>query len=77
MISWGRRGVVPRQFARCFGSASMASPTREAIALANRHSVTGRLAGIPVRDYDSVFENVTGKISVEALRPSSTICCPS
>ncbi len=32
-----------------------------------------RLAGIPVRDYDSVFENVTGKISVEALRPSYLI----
>jgi sugar transferase (PEP-CTERM system associated) len=32
-----------------------------------------RLAGIRVRDYDSVFENVTGKISVEALRPSYLI----
>ncbi len=32
-----------------------------------------RLAGIPVRDYDSVFENVTGKISVESLRPSYLI----
>lgn len=32
-----------------------------------------RLAGIPVRDYDRVFENVTGKISVEALRPSYLI----
>lgn len=32
-----------------------------------------RLAGIPVRDYDGVFENVTGKISVEALRPSYLI----
>ncbi|MFT7485200.1 MAG: sugar transferase (PEP-CTERM system associated) [Candidatus Paceibacteria bacterium] len=32
-----------------------------------------RLAGIPVRDYDAVFESVTGKISVEALRPSYLI----
>ena len=32
-----------------------------------------RLAGIRVRNYDSVFENVTGKISVEALRPSYLI----
>ncbi|MFT7667746.1 MAG: sugar transferase (PEP-CTERM system associated) [Planctomycetota bacterium] len=32
-----------------------------------------RLAGIPVRAYDGVFENVAGKISVEALRPSYLI----
>jgi len=32
-----------------------------------------RLAGIPVRDYDRVFEDVAGKISVEALRPSYLI----
>lgn len=32
-----------------------------------------RLAGIPVRDYDQVFEDVAGKISVEALRPSYLI----
>ncbi len=32
-----------------------------------------RLAGIPVRDYDAVLENITGKISVEALRPSYLI----
>jgi len=32
-----------------------------------------RLAGIPVRDYDQVFEQVAGKISVEALRPSYLI----
>jgi len=32
-----------------------------------------RLAGISVRSYDPVFENVAGKISVEALRPSYLI----
>ncbi len=32
-----------------------------------------RLAGIPVQDYDRVFENVTGKISVESVRPSYLI----
>jgi sugar transferase (PEP-CTERM system associated) len=32
-----------------------------------------RLAGIPVRDYDRVFEIVTGKISVETVRPSYLI----
>ncbi|MDP6988446.1 MAG: TIGR03013 family PEP-CTERM/XrtA system glycosyltransferase, partial [Planctomycetota bacterium] len=32
-----------------------------------------RLAGVPVLDYDGVFERVAGKISVEALRPSYLI----
>ena len=50
------------------------------VALADRRGklptqdlLSCRLAGIPVRDYDRVFENVTGKISVEAVRPSYLI----
>ena len=32
-----------------------------------------RLSGIPVRDYESIFEQVAGKLSVEAMRPSYLI----
>jgi sugar transferase (PEP-CTERM system associated) len=32
-----------------------------------------RLAGIGVREYESVYEQITGKIAVEALRPSYLI----
>lgn len=32
-----------------------------------------RLAGLSVRDYESIFEQVTGKLAVEAMRPSYLI----
>ncbi|MCB9913511.1 MAG: TIGR03013 family PEP-CTERM/XrtA system glycosyltransferase [Planctomycetes bacterium] len=80
----GERGVLSNDPAR--PSAPLTDLVQElevneiVVALADRRGklptedlLRCRLQGIPVRDYDQVFEDVAGKISVEALRPSYLI----
>ncbi len=83
-LSVGERGVLNRDEGG--GATRLTSLVKRlevneiVVALADRRGklptedlLHCRLAGIPVRDYDQVFEHVAGKISVEALRPSYLI----
>ena len=42
-------------------------------SLPTEELLTCRLAGIPVREQEAIYEQITGKIAVEALRPSYLI----
>ncbi len=83
-LSVGERGVrrdaAPEEYTALSALVSELEINEIVVALADRRGklptddlLRCRLAGIPVRDYDQVFEHVAGKISVEALRPSYLI----